>query len=205
MRGPDRSVVSRLPRSASAPAQRRRIEALQSQSIDQSKRELYDALLIVIQAADVFRRRFVEQIDRTPVDGDGTVDLILLGGNVVQILFDRDERRVVKSRNVYDAKLDHFAYWNIRPADLDADGRDEVLLFDSKKAMFEIHRPAEDGTLRPVCRHRLFEKSISQRGESDTHELPQELEIGDVDGNGAADLIFILYDRIAIYLQGKAA
>jgi len=139
------------------------------------------------------------------VDGDGTVDLILLGGNVVQILLDRDERRVVKSRNVYDAKLDHFAYWNIRPADLDADGRDEVLLFDSKKAMFEIHRPAEDGTLRPVCRHRLFEKSISQRGESDTHELPQELEIGDVDGNGAADLIFILYDRIAIYLQGKAA
>ncbi len=139
------------------------------------------------------------------VDGDGTVDLILLGGNVVQILLDRDERRVVKSRNVYDAKLDHFAYWNIRPADLDADGRDEVLLFDSKKAMFEIHRPAEDGTLRPVCRHRLFEKSISQRGESDTHELPQELEIGDVDGNGAVDLIFILYDRIAIYLQGKAA
>ncbi len=146
-----------------------------------------------------------EDMKAGDVDGDGQADLILMGGNVVQILFNRNEKRIVRSRNVFDAVLDYFTYWNVRPADLDADGKDEVLLFDSKKAMFEIHRPAEDGTLRPICRHRLVERSIMQRGESDTYELPQELEVGDVNGDGAADLIFILGDRIAIYLQGGPA
>ena len=50
-------------------------------------------------------------------------------------------------------------------------------------------------------RHRLFEKTIFQRGESNSHELPQELQIGDVDGNGKPDFICILHDRVAIYLQ----
>jgi hypothetical protein len=79
-----------------------------------------------------------------------------------------------------------------------------VLLFDSRKAMFEIQRPDATGRLETLLRHRLFEKTILQRGESDTYEIPQELAVGDVDGNGRADLILILQDRIAIYLQDAA-
>jgi len=93
----------------------------------------------------------------------------------------------------------------VYPADLDGDGLDEVMLFDSKKAMFEIYRAKKDGTLHPICRQRLFERSIYQRGEkTDAYELPEELAVADVDGNGKADLIFILQDRVAIYLQKVA-
>jgi PAS domain-containing protein len=105
---------------------------------------------------------------------------------------------------VFDARLDNFAYWNVRPADLTGDERDEVLLFDSRKAMFEIHRPGATGRLEMLLRHRLFEKTIEQRAESDSYEVPHELAVGDVDGNGRADLVFVLQDRIAIYLQDPA-
>ena len=138
------------------------------------------------------------------VDGNGTTDIVLLGGNVVQILYDKNERRIIEPREVFDARLEYFTYWKVRPADLDGDGKDEVMLFDSKKAMFEIYRPAEDGTLKPIFRRRLFEKSIHQRGDTDSYELPREMEVGDVDGNGKPDLIFILQDRLAIYLQQAA-
>lgn len=134
-------------------------------------------------------------------DGDGETDVLMLSGNALLVACRRDQGPALKARIVFDARLEYFTYWNLFPADLDGDGADEVLLFDSKKAMFEIYRRREDGTLRPVLRHRLFERTIYQRGEGDSYELPQELAVGDMDGNGKVDLVFILQDRIAIYLQ----
>ncbi|MFW6189445.1 MAG: FG-GAP-like repeat-containing protein [Planctomycetota bacterium] len=135
------------------------------------------------------------------MDGDGRPDLLMLAGNALQVLYAKGEGATVRDRMIFDAPLEYFSYWNLRPADLDGDGADEVMLFDSKKAMFEIHRPSEDGRLKPILRHRLFEKTISQRGETDSHQLPRELAVGDVDANGMADLVFVLQDRVAIYSQ----
>ena len=135
------------------------------------------------------------------VDGDGTPDLLLMGGNVLTILRDSGKREALRAEVVFDAKLDTFTYWNMKPADLDGDGRDEVMLFDSKKAMFEVYRPGEDGELAPILRQRLFEKTIMQRADTDSYRMPQELAVGDMDGNGKPDLVFVLGDRVAVYLQ----
>ncbi len=138
------------------------------------------------------------------LDGDGATDLVLASPGALHLLYNRDSRRALKPTNVFDARLDYFTYWNVFPADLTGDGKHEVLLFDSQKALFEIHRPGADGRLEPVLRTRLFEKTIFQRRERETTQVPQELAVGDVDGNGMADLVFILQDRIAVYLQGPA-
>ena len=135
------------------------------------------------------------------MDGDGKPDLLLLGGNALTILYATNARRALQSDVLFDAKLDTFLYWNVRPADLEGNGKDDVMLFDSKKAMFEIYRPGPQGLLEPILRQRLFEKTIFQRGETDSYEMPKELVVGDVDGNGKADLVFVLEDRIAVYLQ----
>jgi serine protease Do len=141
------------------------------------------------------------RLEVADLDGNDLPDIIVMGSNALQMLYRRDERRALRARTVLDARLDYFTYWNLHPADLDGDGRDEVMLFDSKKAMFEVYRPGGGGELEPVLRHRLFEKSIHQRGEADSLQLPQELAIGDVDDNGSNDAVFILQDRIAVYLQ----
>jgi len=142
-----------------------------------------------------------ERLKVGDVDGSGSPDILAMGGNALQILYGKDERRILDSKIVFNARLDNFTYWKAHAADLDGDEKDEVLLFDSSKAMFEIYRPDKEGNLRPLCRHRLFEKTIYQRGETSSYEIPQELITGDVDGDKKADLIFILQDRVAIYLQ----
>jgi len=135
------------------------------------------------------------------VDGNGKTDILIPGMGAVTIALSSPETRSVDSRMLLNAKVDYFRYWNLWPADVDQDGKPEVLLLDSRKAMFEIYRLNDAGKLRLAMRHRLFEKTIFQRGDSNTHELPQELRVGDVDGNGKPDFICILHDRVAIYLQ----
>ena len=162
---------------------------------------------------DLKKRRFtsIAKLDLTglgggrlqvaDVDGNKKPDLLLLAQNVLRMLLQKDGRRVLDSRTVFDARLDRFSYWDARPVNLDGKKGDEVLLFDSKKAIFEICRPQKDGSLETICRNRLFEKTIRQQGDSQASELPEEAVVGDVDGNGQTDMIFILQDRLAIYLQ----
>ncbi len=135
------------------------------------------------------------------LDADGRPDILMMGRNAVQVLRRSDERWEVQSAVVLDAPLDYFTYWNLETADLDGDGPDELMLFDSRKAMLEVHRLQPDGTLKMILRHRLFEVSIHQRREADTVEVPKELVVGDVDANGTPDLVFILQDRVAVYSQ----
>jgi hypothetical protein len=142
------------------------------------------------------------KIEVGDVDGNGRPDIILLASGAVTVIRNRLERMAARSKAVFNAKLDYFTYWNVFPADLDGDGKDEVMLFDSKKAMMEVYRPDEAGELKVVLRQRLVEKTIFQRRDSSGYELPQELEVGDVDGDGRPDFVCILQDRVAIYLQG---
>jgi len=135
------------------------------------------------------------------VYGNGRPDILLFGKGVTSIFRNDPEQWAVNPRVVFDAKLDFFTYWNLHTADLDGDGKEEALLFDSKKAMFEVYRPDRTGNLAVILRHRLYEKSILERRDSGGGEFPQELAVGDVDGNGRNDLVCILQDRIAIYLQ----
>ena len=137
------------------------------------------------------------------IDGNGLKDVLLFGEGAVAFLLSHPERWQVSDRLVFNAKLDHFSYWNLHAADLNKDGADEVLLFDSKKAMFEIYRPDPEGQLTALFRQRIFEKSIFQKDKAAKTMVPQELAIGDVDGNGHVDFICILQDRIGIYQQGS--
>lgn len=137
------------------------------------------------------------------IDGNGLKDVLLFGEGAVALLLSHPERWQVNDRLVFNAKLDHFSYWNLHAADLNNDGDDEVLLFDSKRAMFEIYRPDSDGQLTTLFRQRLFEKSIFQKDKASKTRVPQEVAIGDVDGNDKVDFICILQDRIGIYQQGS--
>jgi hypothetical protein len=138
------------------------------------------------------------------VDGSGGADLVLLGPKSVDILLAKPERNALESEVVLNTKLDYFLFWNVYPVDLDGDGGHEVLLFDSRKAMFEVCRPGPKGRLQTVLRHRLFEKTIFQRRKTDALTIPSEFDAADVNGDDRPDFVCVLQDRIGIYLQGPA-
>lgn len=135
------------------------------------------------------------------VDGDKKQDLLIFGKGVINLLHDDAHGLALNDRVRFNAKLDYFTYWTFEAADLDKDGTDEVMLFDSNKAMFEIYKVPKEGELRLLLRHRLYEKNIAERRETNSAEMPQEVKVGDVDGNGKPDFICILQDRVGIYLQ----
>ncbi len=134
------------------------------------------------------------------VTGKGMPDILILGGGVIHLYLNKKSNLILNSKVIMNTKTQYYLYWNIFSTDLDLDKRDEILLFDSKKAMFEIYRKVKGGQLKGILRQRLFTKTILQRGGS-VYELPKEVQIGDVDGNGKPDFVCILQDRIAIYLQ----
>ncbi len=138
------------------------------------------------------------------VDGDGHQDLIGWHQGAIKVLLKRPPRRILTSRINLNAALNRFEYWDMRTADLDADGRDEVLLFDKRKAAMEILRRDPGDKLRTVFRHQLYTSGITsrhKRGKA-APEQPRDVGVGDLDANRRPDLVFVLHDRLAIYLQG---
>jgi serine protease Do len=149
-----------------------------------------------------------DQVKIRDMDNDGKQDVVLFGEGVINVFLNRPERWTASDRVVFNANLDYFTYWNLRTADLDGDGVDEVLLFDSQKAMFEVYRMGANGMLTSILRHRLYEKLLFQRergefGGGRGAEMPQEMAVADVDGSGKPAFICILQDRVAIYMQEK--
>ncbi|MBN1256876.1 MAG: VCBS repeat-containing protein [Planctomycetes bacterium] len=135
------------------------------------------------------------------LENDGNPEIFAFASGGVHIFSKFKQHLTLASTEVFNAKLDYYQYWNLCPADIDGDGSEEILIFDSRKAMFEIYRLDDLKKMQMLLRARLFEKTIFQRDESDSLELPQELVCGDMDGNGKADIACILQDRLAIYLQ----
>jgi hypothetical protein len=136
------------------------------------------------------------------VDGDKRPDILLYGPGVIHVLLHENTSIGGENSIVFNARTDNFMYWNFHVADLDGDEQDEVLLFDNSKAMFEVYRADAQGELKVLLRQRLFERSIHQQRETNVVALPQDVCVGDVDGNGKPDFLCIMQDRIAIYLHG---
>lgn len=157
----------------------------------------------------------VETIDLTGValgdplagdlDGDGQADLYGWHQGAITVLLKRAPRRTLESRTNLNAALNHFEYWDLHAADLDGDGRDEILLFDKRKAAMEILRRDPSDRLRTVFRHQLYTSGLGRhqkRGKA-APEQPREVGVGDLDANRRPDLVFVIHDRLAIYLQGQ--
>ncbi len=100
-----------------------------------------------------------------------------------------------------NARQNYFQYWKIHCADLDGNGGDEILLFDSKEAVFEVYKQLNEKETLAVLRHRLFDKKRSKYDKMEYVRSPDEIAVADMDADGKNDLIFMLDDRIAVYLQ----
>lgn len=134
-------------------------------------------------------------------DSSNKPDILIMGDGVIHLLLDQSKSLKLISRIIMNSSLNNYQYWNIFSSDLDNDKINEILLFDNKKAMFEIYRKNKNGKLMLILRHRLFERTTFLQQRNSRYEFPEEIQVGDVDGNGKPDFICILQDRIAIYLQ----
>jgi hypothetical protein len=103
----------------------------------------------------------------------------------------------------YETKIKDGGYGNLVAGDINADERTDIIMVEYKRDHMEIL--ALDSRTKPIpaMRFKIFEKkSYRKREGRGKYEVePRELEIADVTGDGKADLVTVIHDRIIIYPQ----
>ncbi len=84
--------------------------------------------------------------------------------------------------------------------DLNGDGFVDLVSLDAGEQMCEIFTLSETGRLLYVTGFQVFESKMFSGGDAVQYE-PSEAIIGDVTGDGAADLLLLAHDRVLIYPQ----
>ena len=102
----------------------------------------------------------------------------------------------------YETKIKDGVYGNIVTGDINSDGRKDFAMVEYKQNNMEIL--ALDSDLKPVpaLRFKVFEqKSYGEEGGAKSSVEPREMKIADVTGDGKADLVTLVHDRVIIYPQ----
>ena len=103
----------------------------------------------------------------------------------------------------YETKIKDGSYGNLTAGDINRDGRSDIVMVEYRRKHIEIL--AFDWQLKPIpaMRFKIFEEK-GYRGDKKGGKVrvePRELKIADVTGDGKADLVTVIHDRIIIYPQ----
>ncbi len=103
----------------------------------------------------------------------------------------------------YETDLKDCNYYLVVPADLNVDGKDEIVALDGASKLLEVLQPGGvtgDGW-KSLLHFVLFEENIHFRGRKGEDDV-REVLVGDFTGDQRPDLLLLVHDRILLYPQG---
>jgi hypothetical protein len=132
-------------------------------------------------------------------DGDGREDLLIAGTDRFGVLQTGRKGERLKTIATYESKRNEAKLGDLATGDLNSDGSPDVVFSDVAEQSLEIATYAGDPELVPAITFKLFERK-NFRNTGDTIE-PRDMAIGDVDGDGRADIVLVLHDRVVVLRQ----
>lgn len=102
---------------------------------------------------------------------------------------------------IYETKIKDGAYGNLAAGDINSDERADITMVEYMNNHIEILALDSELKPTPAMRFKVFEHKSYHESQSQYNTEPRELTIADVTGDGKADLITIIHDRIIIYPQ----
>ncbi len=99
----------------------------------------------------------------------------------------------------YETKRNDARLGDVAAGDVNGDGSPDAVFSDVGEQSLEIATYAGDAELIPATIFKLFERKTF-RNIGDVIE-PRDMVIGDVDGDGRADIVLIVHDRVVILRQ----
>ncbi|MCK4871190.1 MAG: VCBS repeat-containing protein [Phycisphaerales bacterium] len=132
--------------------------------------------------------------------GDGRPNILCTGDAGFAVVRLAGERLTLHQfadhRTDEEDRLEH----EIEAGDVNADGHMDLIVLDAGEQMLEILTFSKARRLHPATEFEVFQSRLFDGGYSREFE-PRQLEIADVTGDGAPDVIVLVHDRIIVYPQ----
>ncbi|MGB7581963.1 MAG: VCBS repeat-containing protein [Sedimentisphaerales bacterium] len=136
--------------------------------------------------------------------GGGPDDILLFDGEKLGLVIPpgaKTNRYRLEQKFSYETKIKDGAYGNFTTGDINGDKRTDIIMVEYKHNHIEILTLDSAGKPVPAMRFKTFEDKTYREGRQGAGVEPRQMKVADVTGDGKADLVTIIHDRIIIYPQ----
>ena len=134
------------------------------------------------------------------LDGDGTEEVLIAAQEKVGVLFLEKGGPELRQVSSYETDQKDTAYAQSVIADLNGDGRNDLLLREVQQHQLEVLYLGPEGEWKRGMRFKVFEGRIFEEGQAQAAE-PREVVAADLTGDGLTDIAIIVHDRVVVYPQ----
>lgn len=138
------------------------------------------------------------------LDGDGKAEVLIVGQDQLGVLFLSEGGPDLVEIATIETDQKETAYAQVAIADLNGDGRNDLLLREVRQHQLEILYRTSDDKWQRGMRFKVFEGRVLDRPEVTAPE-PREVVAADVTGDGLTDIAIVCHDRVIVYPQEPAA
>jgi hypothetical protein len=137
--------------------------------------------------------------------GGGPDDILLFDGEKFGFVIPpgaKTNRYRLERKFSYETKIKEGAYGNLTTGDINGDKAIDIIMVEYKHNHIEILTLDSAGKPVPAMRFKTFEDKTYREARPQAGGVePRQLKVADVTGDGKADLVIIIHDRIIIYPQ----
>lgn len=133
------------------------------------------------------------------LNGDGVPDVIVLGRDRFGVLYSGASEIELREVSGFESVTKDGYLYGFAIGDLNADGRPDLAIADTRNNMIELKWVDEKGQFHHGLKWRVFQEKMHEPRRSGGE--PRELVTGDFDGDGRVDLAILVHDRLILYRQ----